>query len=541
MSETRAIENGRCIALYPGAFRPPHQAHLTAVRALAARSDVDEVVIVISNRCRILPGTTKALGSEVAQAIWGIYLDGLPEASAKVRLEVAGHTAVAQALGYFERVQPGDRLLFCIGAADLSAGDDRFSSLPELALKHGVSAALVPAPTGDIAVRSTDLRNLLVLGPEGEKAFMAALPGFLSPRQRKAVWALCSKGLRDFSEIIGKKLRAILAKSSLGEPRAIVPVRGGKLDPVFRANYPGRTCFVKYAGDTVSSGVLGDRLSPKPRRRLSAERRALKRLRDLKLDREVALPEVLLFEKKTLTLVLSELCPGGRSLLEELKRGRFDPGIAAALGAFLAACHTLAFPIKAVWGEEESDQRHWEAVLALRSLKNKQDGLSEQARRQLNALRLKSDRFAQNKGMQQILILDCVPKNILLRDEKIGLVDLESCASIGDPACDLGLFLGHLLLWGLVHNAPHSAGQALGAALKAYQRRAKGLWPEIASRVSAFSGALLIRPLPADRPPDLRGLAEKTSAAGHSLLAAQAGSVEDAEAALHRVVAGRSE
>ncbi len=47
---------GRCLALFPGAFRPPHEAHLAAVLDLAARPDVDEVVVIVANRSRLIPG-----------------------------------------------------------------------------------------------------------------------------------------------------------------------------------------------------------------------------------------------------------------------------------------------------------------------------------------------------------------------------------------------------------------------------------------------------------------------------------------------------
>ncbi|MFQ5543610.1 MAG: hypothetical protein ACE5FY_04565, partial [Nitrospiria bacterium] len=184
------ISGRRRIALYPGAFRPPHEAHLTAVLDLASRPDVDEVIVIISNRCRMIPGTTKALDTDVAQDIWRIYLQDL----SKVRIEVASHTAVQHALDYFGRVAPGDTLLFCIGASDLSRGDDRFTKLSDLARNTGVSTELIEAPTSAMTVRSTDLRTMLANKAEGRAPFMASLPSPLSEQQREKVWSISCDG-----------------------------------------------------------------------------------------------------------------------------------------------------------------------------------------------------------------------------------------------------------------------------------------------------------------------------------------------------------
>jgi len=326
----------------------------------------------------------------------------------------------------------------------------------------------------------------------------------LDAEAREHIWMICREGVRDLSEIVGEKLSVVLARSALGQPISLRPAHENKLDPVFRAELKdGRICFVKYAGDTVSAGRWGSPLHPKPRRRLGAERRALKRLKDLELDHTLALPEVLLFEKKSLTLVLSEVCPRGTSLLEELQKGDFKTDPVRVVASFLAVCHHLPAPIKPVWGEEESDQAHWQAVLALKTLKAAQDNLPEKVQQDLKALRLESRQAAEKTPGQQLLILDCVPKNILLGNPvillekgRVGLIDLESCSSIGDPACDFGLFLGHLILWSLAQDAGLEGEAQIQAALQAYQAQVnEALWQEMSSRVLAFAGVSLLSPL----------------------------------------------
>lgn len=469
---------------------------MTAVLDLASRCDVDEVVVIISNRCRHIPGVTKALDADVARRVWEIYLKGIPN----VQIELAPHTAVHHALGYFDRVDAGDTLLFCIGEADLAQGDDRFTKLLEQTHPSGVAAELIALPTGAMTVRSTALRTMLARDATGRGPFMAALPRQLDNKQREETWAICCGGMREMSEIISKKVHAVIEENNLGKVRSLDVARGGKMDPVFRVRLKnGCSYFVKYAGDTVETGRYGERLSPKPRGRLSTERRTLNRLSNHRLDGEVDLPEVVLFDKKTLTLVLTEVCPGGRSLLNDFKKGLFDPSVASAASRFLAGCHNLSTPIKPVRGEYETDLSHWERLLDLRTVDILPVGISEKVRRHMEALRFESDQVAQKKVGHHLLILDYFPKNIFVGKHGIGIIDFELSSSIGDPAYDFGLFLGHYILWGLVTSSGSAGIAAIREALKAYQDRVGDMWLSICPRVVAFAGAALFYQLSNDR------------------------------------------
>lgn len=483
------IDNkNRCIALYPGAFRPPHAAHLKAVLDLARRPDVDEVIVIISNRCRSIPGTTKALGPDVARRIWSIYLQGMK----KVRVEIASHTSVKHALGYFARVESGDTLLFCIGESDFKAGDERFKGIKNFSKQTGVVALPIAAPTGSITVRATDLRKTLALGDAGHDVFSAALPRELDVAQRERVWTVCQEGMREISEIIQEKVRSFIIKNELGDIKEISSACDGKLDQVYRVRFKDNRCyFVKYAGDTVTSGSLGNKLSPKPKRRLSAERRALNRLRDHGIH-EVDLPEVVLFDKETLTLVLTEVCPEGRPLLEDMRKGLFDPNVASQASRFLARCHNLKTPIAPVWGDQKSDQQHWERMLELHTGGIKSGRLSERLCHGLKRLKRASKITTEETIGNRLLMLDCSPKNIFVEGQKIGVIDFELSSSIGDPAYDLGLFLGHYVLWGLIAPSHFSAQKALQEAINVYRDKIGDLWSDIYPRVLAFTGATVL-------------------------------------------------
>jgi len=536
MKSNQTIETqSKCIALYPGAFRPPHAAHLTAVLALVARPEVDEVVVIISNRCRTIPGTTQALDPNVALRIWSLYLRGMK----KVKVEIAPHSSVKQALGYFKRVKKGDRLLFCIGEKDYEGGDARFKDIEVLAKQASVSATLIPAPTGAITIRGTDLRTMMAQGDAGRASFIKALPKALSAAQREGVWTVCRDGMKEISEIVQEKIRSILAKKEMGEISEISSAREGKLDPVFRVCFKdGRRYFVKYAGDTVASESWGERLSLKPKRRLSTERRTLNRLRENGVN-EAVLPEVVLFDKETLTLVLTEVCPGGQSLSAYLKKEIFDPIVARQAGRFLAKCHRLPSPIAPVWGDTESDRRHWKKMLILRTEGINSADLSEQVRNDLKGLKRVSEQACEQTTGNRLLILDYTPKNILVYQRKIGVIDFELSSSIGDPAYDLGLFLGHYVLSGLIAASDSSAQSAIFEALDAYRRNVGQAWPEMRGRVVSFTGAAMLSLLMGDRPKELHIYKRDLFYKAAQLLSAGLGQSVDIDSILSSTLAGR--
>jgi aminoglycoside phosphotransferase (APT) family kinase protein len=522
----------RCIALYPGAFRPPHKVHFTAIADLAARPGVDEVVVIISNRCRYIPGTTMALDAEVARGVLLIYLRDIP----KARVEIAPHNAVTHALGYIEKASAGDTLLFCVGEADFESGDDRFEDLISLKNRADVSAEIVPLPTGSLNIRATALRQALADGDDSREAFMDALPENLSAAQRANVWSICRSGLREMNDIIEEKLRTLLDPKLVGDCPQFQCVVQGKMDPVFRVRcLDGASLFVKYAGETAEAGSLGQPLKPKPRRRLSTERRAIKCLHaNLPVDIELA--EVVQFDKQSSLLVLSEVCPNGKPLQDYLRQGIFDADIAVKVSRFLAACHNMTENVPALWGERERDLRHWQAMLALRTTEIESPLFSSQLRADLQRLRSASDAARRNG----FFLLDSCPKNIRIGDGKMGMIDLELCSGVGDPAYDIGMFLGHYVLWGFYTSTGDSCEATLRAALDAYRRDIGAEWPGIFLRVAAFAGASILHSVARDRRIGVRGFETRLIATAAALLSSGFDDVAGVEQRLADAVAGRS-
>ena len=518
---TRAPGSGRGIAVFPGAFRPPHINHYITVADLAARSDVDEVVVVVANRARTVPGTTKALDVDVALKVWEIYL----RTHSKVRVEVAASGAVPHALGYVDRCDAGDRLFLCTGKDADRADSCRMHKAVARAAQRGVSACVVPGSPNVVDVHATALRALLADGECGRHAFEAALPPHLCAQEREAVWRNCKAGMVEFRDVVQARLRRHFCTHSLGQIRAIEGTRPGKVDEVFRIVLEDdRRVFVKRAHDTVSAAGIGEAVGPKPRKRLKAERGALKYVAAVATD-QVAVPHVVHFDKPSWTLVLSQVRPGGRPLRDDLESGRFDVRTAGLAANFLARVHTLDAAVKPLRDDAAEDAAHWRAMLALRTSAAATGALAPKHRANLLALE-----SASNAASQTCLVhLDFRAKNILVSPDGLGVIDFESSASQGDPAYDLGLFVSDYLRWGLEGNRASGCGDAVTAALASYRAAAPQQWRRSRPRIAAFAGACLLHGLSQTRRPRPPGSTHKQESIALELLSAGPHSDSDPE------------
>ncbi len=458
--EHAAGASGRTIALFPGAFQPPHGAHLAAVRYLRERPDVDHVVVIISNRNRGIPGTRLSLDARLSERIWQIYLEG----ETAVRTEIAPHTAVDHALTYVERAGAGDRLLYCIGEEDLKSGDGRFDNLRERARERGVEAEVVPLPTGGIPVRATGLRKALARGEAGRASFLDSLPAELSADQRTRVWQLCCGGLRHLSDLALERLKPLLAEAGFDAFTAARCMDRGRIDPVFRfATIDGRRLVARYAGDAegADSGEAHG-MGRKPRRALKVERRVLALLLAYR-GFGLQVPRERHFDRRRGVLLMDELLPDGETLATRLARGDPAGEPLARAGHFLARCHALEpQPLRNSVAE---DQAQWAAQLARLS----DPGLSSA-----------SGGAARNC----LMWLHAGTRALRIDGYRMGAVDFEHAASWGDPACDLGGLLGDCL-------AQAEPGAHLAPLLDAYRRAARHVDPSLPGRVAGWAAERL--------------------------------------------------
>ncbi len=444
---------------------------------------MDEVVVIIANRHRNIPSTTKVLDTDVAEDIWHIFLQDTD----KVRVEIAPGSAVKHAFSYLERAEYGDSILFCLGEADFAEGDTRFENLRELVARKDIHANIIAAPTGHLPIRATALRASLVKKDAGKAMFMSAMPANLSDSQRENIWQICQSGMKDSSEVTLNKVRVHLEDAGF-ECSELDVVKPGKSDEVYRAKLTdGARYFVKYANDTVKAAKLTDPSSLKPRQRLSVERRAIKWIR-ANIHDNSEVPEVVYFNKENKTLMLSEVCPGDHTLERDLERGVFDTAAARRAARFMAKCHNASRQVNPLWGDQASDIRHWQSMLALRLDNHNLNDSQETIRHHLKSLHRASDTARINGFMH----LDFCPKNVLVGRNRIGVIDLELSSSIGDPAYDLGFFLGHYVVAGLNSSSPVDCQKALQVAVNTYQKLNISTWPIISPRVVAFAGVTVL-------------------------------------------------
>ena len=483
--ESSHLSSGKRIALYPGAFRPPHAAHMHAVQYLANHPDIDEVVIIISGRFRHIPGTDLALGPEVAEAIWQIYLEGLTN----VRVVIASQTAVSYALDYFDKVLPDQTLLFCIGEADLQSGDSRFYQIHQRAKETGISASIIMVPTGDLKIRSTALRASLVDVENGSQIFMDCLPNQLNLAQRMQVWAICQNGWKTVIEVTRDRIQKVLSYSM--QVRLATQLLPGKnrLDPVFfTQTEQGEHWVIKFAGSSleVENNAQTDR--PKSRNRLSVERLALKWLNH-HFRSGIKFPETLFWMKKEKMLIMTRLGFTGHSLAHRLSEGYFDRWVLNQVNAFLADNYHADSPAEAFWGDQSDDKYQWQQILEEHLKSARSHFFNNDFDQYLRQLKIKSLAATRH----QLVHLDLQPKHILLSDNEIAIVDWESSSTFGDPAFDLGKLLGHFLFYAIQAQQTESIVCLIEEVVLTFQSRTIGTCDhDFISRVYGFIGSTLL-------------------------------------------------
>ena len=287
---------------------------------------------------------------------------------------------------------------------------------------------------------------------------------------------------------IEEGVKNLIRKLEMGTINRMCHINSGKMNHVFRVQLDNGQCiYAKHAGNVPRSAELGPTLRSISQIRLVTENKALKLLRSF-AGIGVEVPEIIHFDEKTPILLMTEICPRGRLLEDELKDGNFDPIVARLAGEFLLKTYAASNGISPLWGKKELDLKHWKKMLSLRTVDIETGMLDENVSRSLQELYEKADMFCQNR----LVTLDYCPKNILVSDSTIGIIDLELSSSFGDPAYDLGFFIGHYFFWGILTENANSLIKAVEEILTVYQKGSTRLWKNIYTRVIAFAGAAIL-------------------------------------------------
>lgn len=479
----RHPQRPRRLVLFPGAFRPPHRAHYETVNYLSHQPDIDEVVIIISNRSRHIPGTTWVLEPSVAEKIWTIYLGG----KNKVRVEIAELSAVSHALKYFARVREGDQLMFCAGEDDLGKDGGRFRKVPELSLRHNIPAAVIASPTSPQDGRATTLRGYLARGEKGRVAFLAGLPTHLSDDQKKEVWQLCHQGMRSMSAIARQRIEWLFQTLGLGVVDAIDSTRPDKTDEALRVRLAdGSRLMVKSAHDTPKSACWSDARGLKPRERVYVEKRALKWLACLE-PREFHLPQVKVFHNPTRTLILSEICFDNDPLSRKLEQGLVDSREGCMAVAFLGWCHHRSLIPTPFRETHEADLRHWKKLLQHHTT----DLISSEIPPSVAAALNKLYRDSLSATREGFFHLDYTPANLFV-EQRLGIIDFERCSSVADPAFDVGTLLGHYCFGGIISGKEKASATTAETMLDHYLGLVNEPFQPLKYRILGFTAATLL-------------------------------------------------
>tara|TARA_Y100000593_G_scaffold2242_1_gene4422 strand:- start:3758 stop:7060 length:3303 start_codon:yes stop_codon:yes gene_type:complete len=168
-------EEGKRIALFPGKFKPPHKGHYEFVNQVAKRSDVDNVMVLIS------PVDKPEVSAEQSLEIWSKFLSS-SDASPKISVEIADYrspvTTVYEFLADPVKSRPQDTILLIKSSKD--EGDTRFQNAKSYAERHnpGISVEEIeeePVTSSEGQVFSAeDIRDFINLNKKDE--FLSYMP-----------------------------------------------------------------------------------------------------------------------------------------------------------------------------------------------------------------------------------------------------------------------------------------------------------------------------------------------------------------------------
>lgn len=315
---------------------------------------------------------------------------------------------------------------------------------------------------------------------DARNAFLAALPGALDRPVRERIWSECLKHCDTVDDMVRGQLQRHLANVCLHGLHTLRVIRAGTPNPVFTlCSSRGQQYVIKYAGHCLDKPLA----LAKSRRRLAVEKRMLSRLHDRQellalsvksitgndIDQDVEIPRVEYWDPKHRLLMMSVVCPGGRTLQQLVGDGKVELDIADRLGRFLAGCHFPATAPEPVHGDIRADHAHWLATCERFAKRHPNAPAIRSVSRGLFHLDLRLHHVRFSEGGQ------------------LGVVDFESAGTVGDPAFDLGSLLGQLDTWAGACERPDHARLMAGRLLDTYRRQVgTANWRGMLQRVKQY-------------------------------------------------------
>ena len=136
-------QDQKTIALFPGAFKPPHKGHFAVVKDLA--NQADEVVVLIS------PKQREGISAEESYAAWELYDTLLPD---NVSFKIAAESPVSETYDVVKN-NPDTKFIVAFGKGEA----DRFKQFSTT--NKYPNATVYDSGTAEQGVSATELRNAL--------------------------------------------------------------------------------------------------------------------------------------------------------------------------------------------------------------------------------------------------------------------------------------------------------------------------------------------------------------------------------------------
>jgi len=271
-------------------------------------------------------------------------------------------------------------------------------------------------------------------------------------------------------------------------------IESGMMNYVFRVQTNKGIFFLKHALPGAKAGSdLGPALQTISVRRLGYEQRCISKISGILPD-GIKIPVVHHYDPESHLLILSDVAGKGGMLLESnLRKGSFEACTASAVGRFLGGLHRYTWGTRdSVRGGRDKDRNNWMRFLQMRTIGASDERVPVSVQQELAHL---CESTYQHHSHDVLLWMDCCPKNVIVRsDGNIGVIDFELASWRGDPAYDLGFFLGHYLIQALRKNQLATVLLVMMHCIHAYRREVEGMpfYTGMLSRVLKFAGATMI-------------------------------------------------
>ena len=136
-------EDNKTIAIFPGAFKPPHIGHYKVVKQLSTLAD--EVIVLIS------PNSRDGVSAEESFAVWQLYA---PFLDSNVSFKIAAESPVSEAYDVIKN-NPNQKFIVAFGKGE----GDRFNQI-KTSGKYN-NASIYDAGSAEEGISATYLRNAL--------------------------------------------------------------------------------------------------------------------------------------------------------------------------------------------------------------------------------------------------------------------------------------------------------------------------------------------------------------------------------------------